>query len=557
MIMIPRAAISPLSGVRIWLSTARPALASPDQQSRFDTFLQEFAERVFRDGGKIVHGFQPDAVAVLLDAVMRRQDPAERLALLVSRRFRNDENQSYKVTRTGHDVSMSVDELRASCDFQEIPQAGTLEESLGLLRDGLAAQADVLVAVGGNSWEMDRSRAGVPAELLLAVNRGIPVFALGGFGGAVGGFLTENSAILANFRNGLDESANRSLADELDPVAAAQKVLSQIRLLPLGRRETAQGQRYRILCLDGGGVRGAFTAAVLAQWEEQAKGAKIADHFDLIAGTSTGGILAIGLGLGISPQEMVNFYRTQGTKIFPELGFFDKLKQGLDAKYDAANLEACLRLAYNRDGKVKYLRDSTSRLLILSYNLRANAIKLYRTSHSPDEPGYDALEAVVVGRATSAAPTYFEAALVDGELDPHEAVDGGIWANCPAMAAVAEAVFVLKIPLDRIDVLSVGTAGLPVLLKSPDRQGLAGWALKSTDLFLNSQMDATRYYLEKLLGKYGYLRVDDPVPRVEQMDDASKVAYLVSRGVQVGSDRWADVKSRFINGIKAQPWRKL
>src|SRR6188474_3067968 len=80
------------------------------------------------------------------------------------------------------------------------------------------------------------------------------------------------------------------------------------------------GRRFRILALDGGGIKGTFTAAVLSEWE-RSTGLRIAEHFDLIAGTSTGGILAIGLGIGLSAAELLDFYERRGPVIFPTTGF--------------------------------------------------------------------------------------------------------------------------------------------------------------------------------------------------------------------------------------------
>jgi len=77
---------------------------------------------------------------------------------------------------------------------------------------------------------------------------------------------------------------------------------------------------FRILALDGGGIKGAFTAAVLAAWEKDTN-LQVQDHFDLITGTSTGGILAIGLGLGLSGEKMLDFYKERGPAIFPITGF--------------------------------------------------------------------------------------------------------------------------------------------------------------------------------------------------------------------------------------------
>ena len=73
---------------------------------------------------------------------------------------------------------------------------------------------------------------------------------------------------------------------------------------------------FRILALDGGGIKGTFTAAALAAWEKDS-GRRVCEHFDLITGTSTGGILAIGLGLGLPAERILQFYREQGPRIFP------------------------------------------------------------------------------------------------------------------------------------------------------------------------------------------------------------------------------------------------
>ena len=96
--------------------------------------------------------------------------------------------------------------------------------------------------------------------------------------------------------------------------------------------------RFRILALDGGGVKGAYTAAVLASIEETS-GKHIAEHFDLIAGTSTGGILALGLGLGVSAATLLEFYEKRGQKIFPSTGILAglgrRLRQLVASKHSA------------------------------------------------------------------------------------------------------------------------------------------------------------------------------------------------------------------------------
>lgn len=543
-----------VSGIRIWLSGSIPNEANAEETARLKDFAKTLARSVFRDGAHLLHGFHPPLTPTLLEAAQEYRDTSNRrapLSLFVS--------AFYRERATGGYGGRSVDDLERDCELQQIPQAPTRERSLDELRNALASQADVLVAIGGRWWEKDRSQAGVSGEFLLALDRGIPSFLLGGLGGATSGYLEHHPEILRNLHNGLDAKTNEELAASADISNLTQTLLDQIARLPLGRRETGSGQRFRILCLDGGGIRGAFTAAALARWEEMSNLA-VADHFDLIAGTSTGGILAIALGLGLSAGDIVRFYKKQGPAIFPLTGILDRLWRGIAnivrAKFDASDLEKQLSFAYDRGGRVATLADSQRRLLITSYDLIGNALRLYRTNHHPAVKGHDHLRAVVVARATSAAPTYFKPEPVDDPIAPQEAVDGGVWANCPALAALGEAVGVLKIPLNRIDMLSVGTAGMLTFVADPSAQGLVGWGPKAPDLFMNSQMDATLCYIEQLLGER-FLRVDDHRPRVQTMDNPDDLDFLIGRGAKVGEDVAQHVLSRFVNGVGAAPWRQV
>jgi patatin-like phospholipase/acyl hydrolase len=543
---------SDISGTRIWLSGSIPDDAKPDEATRLKDFAKALAKSAFLEGAQLLHGFHPSLTPTLLEAAQEYRAANNRrapLSLFVSTFYRDS---------TGGFEGQPVRELEGDCDLQQIPKAPTRDRSLEEMRNALASQSDVLVAIGGRWWDQDRTQAGVPAEFLLALARGMPVFLLGGLGGATSGYLEKHPEILKNLRNGFDAATNAALAAKTDIAELVRTILDQIPRLPLGRRETSLGQRFRILCLDGGGIRGAFTAAALAQWEAMSK-LRVADHFDLIAGTSTGGILAIGLGLGLSAANIVEFYRKFGPDIFPMTGFVDRALHGFAsygiAKFDATVLEKKLALAFDFEG-IKTLRDSPRRLLITSYNLTTNDLRLYRTSHHPSVQGHDHLRAAVVGRATSAAPTYFKPATVDDAIAPQEAVDGGVWANCPAVAALGEAVGVLKIPLDRIDMLSVGTAGMPAFVENPTLEGKLGWAAKAPDLFLNAQMDSTLSYVGQLLDSR-FMRIDDSRARVQTLDDPNELAFLIGRGAKVGEDSAKNVIARFLNGVNATPWRGL
>ncbi len=543
---------SPLSGVRIWLSGSVPEQSTPEERQRLEEFTRQLAEQAFLRDATLLHGFHPSLTPTLLDAAKKFRNSTNRRAplhLLVASHYRDKQNGTY--------LGRTLEDIRGYAELDEIPASPSPAASLDRLRDALAARADAMVAVGGKWWTINRSHAGIPREFDLAVTRGIPSFILGGLGGAASGYIEDHEEILLNLRNGLDRQTNLGLAREMDIPAAVGRILSQLALLPLARRETKDGERFRILCLDGGGVRGAFTAAILAQWEHRLK-RRIVDHFDLIAGTSTGGILAIGLGLGIPAKEMLNFYKNHAREIFPVTSLSEKvwhnLRRLVTSKFGVQELEEQLALAYDVERKTT-LADSKTRLLITSYNLTANTVALYRTPHYPNVQPNDAPLSVSVGRATSAAPTYFPAGIVDDLIAPHEAVDGGVWANCPAMAALSEAVGVLKIPLDRIDMLNLGTAGFAPILDPPSNSGLSGWALKAADLFLKSQGQATLHYARQLLGDGHFLRVDDPERTVEDLDNPDKLEYLIGRGQQRANDELDAVRDRFLNGNHVRPWR--
>lgn len=99
--------------------------------------------------------------------------------------------------------------------------------------------------------------------------------------------------------------------------------------------------RFQILSLDGGGIKGIFSAAVLAHLEDDLQ-IRITDHFDLLTGTSTGGIIALALGRGMRPREVVQFYVENGPKIFPS-SVWISLRRCLRNKFDAAALEIALK----------------------------------------------------------------------------------------------------------------------------------------------------------------------------------------------------------------------
>lgn len=288
---------SPLLGARIWLSGSVPEEqeSTEAQRSSILSFVRTFSRVVFEHGGHILHGSHPSFTPILLEESKRHQKHGGRkdsLMLAVSRFWSKDSNV------------VPLGDWRQTAIVYETPEATgerARDESLEQLRMWLVARCDAIVVVGGKWWHALADRAGIPLEIGLAIERGLPCFLLGGLGGVARDFVSKNPAILEKLKNGLDLEANCTLATKEDVDSIAVDICTQLERLPLVRGRGSDGIAFRILSLDGGGLKGAFTAAALASWEKQT-GLRIVDHFDLIAGTSTGGILAIGLGLGLSGQ---------------------------------------------------------------------------------------------------------------------------------------------------------------------------------------------------------------------------------------------------------------
>jgi hypothetical protein len=260
----------------------------------------------------------------------------------------------------------------------------------------------------------------------------------------------------------------------------------------------------RILTIDGGGIKGAFPAAFLAKLEEEL-GEPIVDYFDLIAGTSTGGIIAIGLGLGIAAKEIFALYEKNGRRIFPHtLGF--ALPGVFHAKYAKAALPEVLREVFGD----RLLGESRTRIVIPSLNLATEYVHVYKTSHHPGLVKDLAVPAVEVALATVAAPTYFPI-----HLSPEGVpfIDGSVWARNPMGLAVIEAIGILGWPREAIRVLSLGcTVSHREVTWSSWRThtslGTAFWAARLSDIFMKAQSSSAIVTAQALLGAENVFRID-------------------------------------------------
>ncbi len=261
----------------------------------------------------------------------------------------------------------------------------------------------------------------------------------------------------------------------------------------------------RILTIDGGGIKGVFPAAFLATVEDTIE-RNVADYFDLIVGTSTGGIIALGLGLGLSAKELLAFYEEHGPTIFKGNRGLRWLRWLGTSKYSKTPLENALKSCFGD----KRLGDSKKRLVIPSLNLENGEVHIYKTAHHPRlETDYKE-SAVDVAMATASAPTYFP---THRSIAGIPLIDGGLWANNPVGMSVVEAITLLDWPRDSLKVLSLGctTEPLNVNLGRKIPLGRSYWAFKLLDVFMHVQSHASLGTALLLAGHDNVRRIDKDV----------------------------------------------
>ena len=237
----------------------------------------------------------------------------------------------------------------------------------------------------------------------------------------------------------------------------------------------------RILSIDGGGIKGVFPASFLASIED-AIGGNLSGYFDLIVGTSTGGIIALGLGLGMSAKDILRFYEEYGPGIFGGNRHFRFLRGLFRAKFDPLPLRKALTAVFG-DRK---LGESRKRLVIPSLNIETGEVHVWKTSHHPRLERDYKCNAVEVALSTAAAPTFFPTYVSDSGTP---LIDGGMWANNPIAVATVEAIGILGWPADQLQIMSLGCTSPPLDVNWGRSHSLGkfGWADKIADVFLAAQ----------------------------------------------------------------------
>lgn len=314
---------------------------------------------------------------------------------------------------------------------------------------------------------------------------------------------------------------------------------------------------FRILSIDGGGIRGILPATVLAEFEHaHLDDRSTGDYFDLIAGTSTGGIIALGLSIGMTASDILKIYVEHGEEIFPPLrGPFKSIKAKLQFvrslsryQYDRAPLERELRRIFGN----RLLGDAQRRLCIPSFD-GFTEVNVFKTPHHPDFQRDWREEMVTIALATSAAPTFFS---IYRNGDRHFA-DGGVWANNPVMVALVDAMSCYEIDRHRIEILSIGCGESEMIFTQGQVHGGGLWHWReiiSGAMHLAGQNALGQAGL--LIGRDRLVRIDAPAmpDRPIKLDDFRRARdELPAIGVSLAGQFSEVVSSRFFSKV-AEPY---
>jgi patatin-like phospholipase/acyl hydrolase len=292
---------------------------------------------------------------------------------------------------------------------------------------------------------------------------------------------------------------------------------------------------FNILALSGGGFLGLFSAQLLAHLEKQA-GVPIARCFDLICGTSIGGIVALGLSLEIPAADIVKAFEENGQRIFPPrsrpFGVLSDMWQfGIRPKHDPKGLRDTVTAIV---GPGRLLGEARHRLLIPAVNMTKGKIQMFKTPHHPNFQRDHLLSMIDVALATSAAPLFFPLAEVNNSLF----TDGGLYANAPDICGIHEATHFLKVPRDDVHILSIGTttASFSLPHKHGVNFGAVQWLTKQRliSTVMSAQQQLTHFLVQHQLGER-YIRLDRDLSAEQNaelvLDNASETARKTILGL--------------------------
>jgi patatin-like phospholipase/acyl hydrolase len=290
-----------------------------------------------------------------------------------------------------------------------------------------------------------------------------------------------------------------------------------------------------ILSITGGGIRGLLTLYVLKDLEDKLD-KPLHTYFEYIAGTSTGGIIAIMLSCGYSVSHLIDLYETHGSSIFCKrpfrLGWFRP-------KYDDEYFNNILK---------DYLdgAETKTNLIVPSYNYTKKSKRIFN-SYDPKD---DSVSLFEVARSTSSAPSFFKPIKIEGDYY----IDGGLVINNPSQLAYTEAIKFINsrnTSYKKVNVFSFGTGRLDTeeMLKK-NGGGKIFWAKASVDILLNEQAKTTDYFMSKMY-KYQkggkYFNIEPVIEKSSSKLDDASASNMVD--MKLDGEKSAELNSKNIRKI--------
>lgn len=270
-------------------------------------------------------------------------------------------------------------------------------------------------------------------------------------------------------------------------------------------------RQYKILSIDGGGIKGLYSAVILEQFEH--KYGPIHQHFNLICGTSTGGIIALALAAGVPAAEIVKFYTEKGALIFPHKEWwvrkYHEFKSILfRSKYGNQMLKSAIEEVF-QDRRIK---DCLAHVLIPSINITSGKPYVFKSDYIPKYTRDSERLLSEVALATSAAPTYFPIVELMTQEGLQQFVDGGLYANNPSLYGVQEFLAnKAQIGYNDYHLLSISSLheGTCIPITKKLRKPFLGWKEQLISLMIDSQSVATHFHVKYLQESAGgeYVRI--------------------------------------------------
>jgi patatin-like phospholipase/acyl hydrolase len=279
----------------------------------------------------------------------------------------------------------------------------------------------------------------------------------------------------------------------------------------------------RLLAIDGGGIRGIYASHVLERIQAEFE-LEFHQDFDLIAGTSTGSIIAAALAYDIPLTKVTKLYREQGPVIFSPRRW--SLKGALFPRYASDPLRDALTNVF-QDAT---LSDAKTRLVIPATDIGNGGVHVFKSNYDERFVRDRNVKVVDAVLASCSAPSYFEPARVG----PYQLSDGGLWANNPSLVAVTEALSRLGAERAQIKLLSVGTGiGKNYYPLSQNRGSwgfVTGWGmLKFISMLMNLQSATASNVVQLLLDKHQTVRINFESDLPLSLDDVSVIDDLISK----------------------------